>query len=261
MTARSFILLLTVGAGAAMAQLAAPNDTGVAMGHLHLVVKDLDAQKKFWAMMGGVPVQNGQLSLIQFPGTFVMLRQGDPAGGTVGSVVNHFGFYVKSMPESLPKWKAAGVKVEQRDNPKQAFLTGPDDLRIEIFENSSIATPIQMHHIHFNGSATGEMQAWYAKTFGASPGKRNNFDTANLPGVELAFTKAEGALVGTKGRSLDHIGFDVANLDAFAKRLEAQGLKFDAAIRQVPNTKTRVAFFSDPWGTYIEVTENLAPSK
>jgi len=261
MNARSLVLLIAAAAGPAMAQLAAPNDAGVAMGHLHLVVKDVEAQKKFWTMMGGVPVQNGQLSLIQFPGTFVMLRQGDPAGGTVGSVVNHFGFYVKNMEESLAKWKAAGVKVEQGNNPKQAFLTGPDDLRIEIFEDASISTPIKMHHIHFFGSATGDMQAWYAKTFGAAPGKRNNFETANLPGVELAFGKADGALVGTKGRSLDHIGFDVVNLDEFSKRLAAEGLKFDAPIRQVPNVKTRVAFFSDPWGTYIEVTENLAPSK
>jgi len=27
----------------------------------------------------------------------------------------------------------------------------------------------------------------------------------------------------------------------------------------VPNTQTRVAFLTDPWGTYIEVTEHLAP--
>ena len=260
MNTRSLALLIAA-AVPALAQLAAPNDAGVAMGHLHLVVKDIDAQKKFWSMMGGVPVQNGQLSLIEFPGTFVMLRQGDPAGGTVGSVVNHFGFYVKNMQDSLARWKAAGVKIEQGNNPKQAFLTGPDDLRIEIFEDSSITTPIKMHHIHFNGAATGDMQAWYAKTFGGVPGKRNNFDTDNLPGVELAFTKNDASLVGTKGRSLDHIGFDVASLDDFSKRLAAEGLKFDAPIRQVPNTKTRVAFFTDPWGTYIEVTENLAPPK
>jgi len=261
MKIRSLLALLTVAAVPAVAQLATPNDAGVAMGHLHLVVKDVEAQKKFWTMMGGVPVENGQLSLIQFPGTFVMLRQGNPAGGTVGSVVNHFGFYVKNMPESIAKWKAAGVPVEQRDNPKQCFLTGPDDLRIEIFENAAIATPIQMHHIHFFGSATSDMQAWYAKIFGATPGKRNNFETATVPGVELAFTKSDGSLAGTKGRSLDHIGFDVQNLDEFSKRLADAGLKFDAPIRQVPNAKTRVAFFTDPWGTYIEVTENLAPSK
>jgi len=51
----------------------------------------------------------------------------------------------------------------------------------------------------------------------------------------------------------------VTSLDEFERRLVAQGLKFDAAIRTVQNGKTRVAFFTDPWGTYIEVTEKLAP--
>jgi catechol 2,3-dioxygenase-like lactoylglutathione lyase family enzyme len=260
MNLKSLLAIAAFAISPGIAQLATPNDAGVSMGHLHLLVRDVDAQKQFWTMMGGVSVQSGPLSFIQFPGTFVMLRKGEPAGGTVGSVVNHFGFYVKDMPASLAKWKAAGVKIEQGNNPKQAFLTGPDDLRIEIFEDATISTPIKMHHIHFNGTTTPEMQAWYVKTFGGVPGKRGNFETATVPGVELAFTKAEGSAAPTKGRSLDHIGFDVRNLDEFSKKLEAQGLKFDAPIRQVPNAKTRVAFFSDPWGTYIEVTENLAPS-
>ena len=67
-------------------------------------------------------------------------------------------------------------------------------------------------------------------------------------------------LAPTKGRSLDHIGFDVKDLDAFAKKLEALGITFDVAPRQIPDSKTRVVFLTDPWGTYIEVTENLAPS-
>jgi len=51
----------------------------------------------------------------------------------------------------------------------------------------------------------------------------------------------------------------VKNLDAFAKKLEAEGIKLDAPIRQIPNSKTKVGFLTDPWGTYIELTEGLAP--
>jgi catechol 2,3-dioxygenase-like lactoylglutathione lyase family enzyme len=254
-----YLLAFGLSLSPAIAQLAAPNSAGVSMGHLHLMVKDVDAQKKFWTALGGVSLQNGPLSLIQFPGTFVMLRQGNPSGGTVGSVVNHFGFYVKDMQESVARWKAAGLTVEQGNSPQQSFLAGPDDLRIEIFENKNIAGPIQMHHVHFYGASMDEMQSWYIKLFGGTAGKRNNFAIATIPGAELAFAKADGPVVPTKGRSLDHIGFDVANLDDFSKRLEAQGLKFDAPIRQIQNAKTRVAFFTDPWGTYIEVTEHLAP--
>src|ERR1017187_710046 len=83
----------------ACAQLAPANDAGVTMGHIHLFVKDVEAQKHFWtATMGGTVVQNGPLMLIQFPGVYIMLRQADPTGPPAGSIVDHFGFAWKHMP-------------------------------------------------------------------------------------------------------------------------------------------------------------------
>src|SRR5690349_9167520 len=84
----------------AQAQLKSPNEAGVAMGHWHFAVHNIEEQQKFWKTLGGVPVQNGRLQLIQFPGVFVMLRQAEPTGGTAGSVVNHVGFYVKDLKGS-----------------------------------------------------------------------------------------------------------------------------------------------------------------
>jgi hypothetical protein len=49
-------------------------------------------------------------------------------------------------------------------------------------------------------------------------------------------------------------------LDAFAKKLEAQGIKLNVPVRQIPNSKLKIAFLTDPWGTYIELTQGLAPS-
>ena len=76
------VCLLTLD-HAVRAQLAVPGPSGVVMGHLHLSTKDVEASKRFWAALGGVDVQNGQLQLIQLPGTFVMLRASQQAtGGT-----------------------------------------------------------------------------------------------------------------------------------------------------------------------------------
>jgi hypothetical protein len=36
---------------------------------------------------------------------------------------------------------------------------------------------------------------------------------------------------------------------------------FDVAPRMAPNGTTKVAFLYDPWGTYIELTQGLAPAK
>jgi len=41
----------------------------------------------------------------EFPGVFIFLRKGEPSGGSVGSVVNHIGFYVPNVPESVTKWR------------------------------------------------------------------------------------------------------------------------------------------------------------
>jgi hypothetical protein len=51
----------------------------------------------------------------------------------------------------------------------------------------------------------------------------------------------------------------VNNLEAFVRSLDAKGIHIEAPIRQIPGTKLKVAFLTDPWGTYIELTEGLAP--
>ena len=60
------------------------------------------------------------------------------------------------------------------------------------------------------------------------------------------------------GRAIDHIGFEVKNLEAFTKKLAAQGTKLDEPIRSVPAAKNlKITFITDPWGTRIELTEGL----
>jgi catechol 2,3-dioxygenase-like lactoylglutathione lyase family enzyme len=96
--------------------------------------------------------------------------------------------------------------------------------------------------------------------FGGTTGKRGAFDTVTLPGVEVSITKQDMAQAPTKGRSLDHIGFEVKDLDATVKRLEAAGIKMDRAPQAGSNGTTRIAFLTDPWGTTIELTQGLAPA-
>ena len=63
-------------------------------------------------------------------------------------------------------------------------------------------------------------------------------------------------LVGTKGRAIDHVGFEVKNLEAFTKRLETKGIKLTEPYRRVPALDNMgVAAITDPWNTSIELTE------
>src|ERR1700676_3084862 len=88
----------------AEAQLAAPNEAGVAMGHVHLNVRDVEAEKNFWIAVGGTPLKVGPYVDMKFPGVLIVLGLRQPAdpptGGSEGSVVNHIGFRVPNVDES-----------------------------------------------------------------------------------------------------------------------------------------------------------------
>jgi catechol-2,3-dioxygenase len=259
----TFLLLALVALTAtpAFAQLAAPNAAGAAIGHIHINATDVDVQSRFWTLIGGKVVQREKLTMVQFPGIYVLLRKQDSTGGSVGSTINHFGFYVKDFATSVARWKAAGLTWEPVKNPQvgQGFLTGPDDVRVEIYENTSIPTPIQMHHIHLFVTEPLEAQRWYVQNFGATAGKRGQFETANVPGAEITLAKADALQKPTKGRSVDHMGFEVKNIDAFVAKLQAAGIKTDGAVRTSTNASgLRIVYITDPWGTEIEITQGLA---
>lgn len=245
--------------GVARAQLPAPNEAGVAVGHLHILVKDVDLNRKLWVDgLGAVPVKLGPMEVLKFPDVMVLLRKGEPSGGSEGSTVNHLAFLVRDLKAAEARWKAAGGEIyDRRPSPDQVFLRFPGDVKVELTEDPSLSVPIAHHHIHFYTESVEKTKAWYVKTFGAKPGRRGKFEAADVPGANLSFSEATEKTVGTKGRAVDHIGFEIDNLEAFCKKLEREGVKFDAPYRNIPRLGISLAFFTDPWGTYIELTEGL----
>jgi catechol 2,3-dioxygenase-like lactoylglutathione lyase family enzyme len=83
-------------------------------------------------------------------------------------------------------------------------------------------------------------------------------ETVDMPGTNLSFSPSERRLP-TLGRAVDHISFDVEDLDAVVRTLEARGITLDGRVRQLPGTTVQSVFLTDPWGTRIELTEGLAP--
>ncbi|MBI4661879.1 MAG: VOC family protein [Verrucomicrobia bacterium] len=248
---------------AVLAQLPPGNEKGISMGHLHLRVSDLDAHKKLWIdTLGAKVVKAGRLEAYQFPGVQVLLTKGTPAGGTDGCVVDHLGFKVKDLEETKAKLIAGGAKV-MSENPKthQMFIEFPDAIKVEFTEDKTQSNPVVHDHIHFAVQEIDEQRAWYAKMFGAVPRMSGSFKAADVPGVNLRWKASDSKLAGTKGRGVDHIGFEVTNLEEFCKKLQADGVKFDRPYSSFPQMGLSIAFLTDPWGVYIELTEGLAKLK
>jgi predicted enzyme related to lactoylglutathione lyase len=280
----AILLLLPTISGA---QIRVAGEGPVVYGHHHLNTTNMDAQKKFFGdTLGGTVVTIGsgdrRQQIVEFPNVLIFFRPMQaPTGGSIGTTVNHIGFSVPDLKPLVAKIKANGYKMITTDSVAAtvkvtddiaaaspttniAFALGPEDVKVEFVEDKSQKIPIQLHHIHFFGQMNTEMQAWYAKTFGAkmlpaNPGSA--FVQDQLPGVFLNFTPSPTPTVGTIGRAIDHIGFEVKNLEAFTQKLEAQGVKLDRPYTKVPDLGIAIAFIKDPWGTNIEMTEGLADVK
>ena len=281
--AASFVLIATAPSSLSAQTITAKGP--VVYGHHHFNTTDMAAQKRFFVdTLGGksATIGTNNLEVIEFPNVFLFFRpMQQPTGGTIGSTVNHIGFSAPDLKPLVAKIKANGFKMITSEsvaatvkvtddiaaaNPTTniAFALGPDDIKVEIVEVKTQQAPIQLHHIHFFGEKNTEMQAWYGKTFGAAvqaavPGQA--FVSAQLPGVRLSFSPSPTPTVATQGRALDHIGFEVENLEAFTKKLEADGIPLTVSYREVPALGLHIAFIKDPWGTNIELTEGLAKIK
>ena len=251
----------------APAQLAPPNDSGVTLARIHLRVRDVEAQKAFWIdQIGGRPVKNGALELIEFPGVYLTIEKAEPTGKAAGSVIDHFGFIFKDVPAMMAKWKSNGFRVTQGGNPLQGNVHPPEDsVFLEFFQDDKQDVPVHMDHFHMFITDIPAIQAWYKNAFGGVPGQRARVarqgwvDCDYVPGGNLSFVDKGERLPPTKGRSVDHMGFEVANIEQFVEKLKASGVTFDTPIRTIPGTGIKSAFLTDPWGTYIEVTQGLVP--
>jgi catechol 2,3-dioxygenase-like lactoylglutathione lyase family enzyme len=275
LTAAAAVLCLFTAASPGQAQLLL-KDAPIVYGHHHLNVTSIPADVKFFETLGGTSTTVAGRTIMKFPNVLVFLREQKPTAGTKGSSVDHIGFSVPDLRVMVDKVKAAGYRMvtkEEAPSPpwvaaddiatqpgrdvRIAFAMGPDDLKVEIVEVKTQTTPVALHHMHFAGPDNKAMQEWYVKVFGAKanpPG--GTFQSATLPGVSLNFNQSPGAVAGTQGRAVDHIGFEIDHLADFLKKVEAMGIK-PVNVREVPDLGLSIGFITDPWGTFIELTEGL----
>jgi catechol 2,3-dioxygenase-like lactoylglutathione lyase family enzyme len=280
---RRILTVLVLGALGLAPRLHAQLDNKqapIVIGHYHLNVTSVDAHKKFWVdTLGGTPTKVGSVEAIRFPGTLLLLNVQKPTGPTKGTTFDHIGFAVPDVPATTTKVVANGYELTvgrepppgQTASPPTAgnygqfsYLVGPDGVKVELVTNKEPnAPPIMHHHVHFTNKMFVEMQQFFMKAFNATlrPGQTDFFIGADLQGVgySLNFFHWEPAadLVGTKGRAVDHVGFEVKNLEAFCKELEAKGIKLTEKYHRDKNLNIMSATIVDPYGTVLELTEGL----
>ena len=245
----------------AYAQLAIPNEDGLTYGHVHLNVSDVELHKRLWVEhFGGVLTQKGALVAIRLPGLLVALSGREPTGPSLGSVMDHFGFKVRNMERFLAKWRAAGYSVDSEftgsEGQANAFVTMPDGARIELQEDQMLPLEVSGYHVHFNTPEYEELLDWYLDVFGLELRPRGRIQTTtNVPGMNLSFGNSDRALAPTQGRAIDHIGFEIDDLEAYTQRLKEKGIEFQVEYREIDTIQLAIAYIVDPSGVRIEFTE------
>ena len=261
LTSTLVLVLAAAVAPPAQAQLATPNENGITYGHVHLNVTDIEAHKKIWVeWFGGEVVRKGPLTTVKLPNFLIALSEREPTGPTQGSVMNHFGFKVRNTAEFLERWTAAGMEAGDiftgAEGMPNAYVMAPDGVWVELQEDPSLHVPIAGYHIHFWTPEHEELLDWYSDVFDLRIRPRGRIQTTtDVPGMNMSFAGSDVPTAPTRGRALDHIGFEVDDLEAFCEKLKAKGIEFDVEYREVESVELKIAFLTDPAGTYIELTE------
>jgi catechol 2,3-dioxygenase-like lactoylglutathione lyase family enzyme len=262
-------------------------DAPVRVGHYHLNVTSVADHKKFWVdTLGGTAGKVGGEEVVKFGDVILFLHVQKPSGGTRGSTLDHIGLAAPDVPALAKKVVAAGYgRTVGRETAAGAaaatpaqpsavygrfeYIVGPDSVKVEIVTagDPKTAPAIAHHHVHFINTQYVEMRDWYVKTLDATARTGPNtftdyFAGADLPGIGYMLNffhwELPEKLTGTAGRAIDHVGFEVRDLEAFCKKLQAKGITLTQPYRKTSALgNVATAMLVDPWGTVIELTEGL----
>lgn len=214
------------------------------MGHIHLFAKDPEVVKRVWiGVLGAKPARQGSLDGVGLEGAYVWIEKGEPSGGTEGSVIRDIGVRVRDLDGVLARAAREGLHARQASQNSAQLLT-PDNVLLEVIGDPGIDAGVRVDHIHFLVQDAALARQWYGERFGQP-----------IPGIRLEFINGANRAVPTKGRAVDHIGFEVKNWDSYMG--SAKAFTFESAPMEASELRIKSVFLTDPWGTRIELTEGL----
>ena len=197
-------------------------------GHVHMNVPyPLDAVSWYIDHMGCTAFARKDACLI---GTIELrFAQAEPTGGSEGSGIDHIGFSFRDLTEKMRALETASVTIlEPLREPeglfKHAFIEDPWGTKIEIVEDQEF---LGFHHVHLRSDSPKTTLSWYKDTFGGQDAQlRGIVDALRYGTVWLIVSPAPSGhrLLPSRGRSIDHLGFNYPDLDQATRQLRTKGV-------------------------------------
>lgn len=224
--------------------------------HVHLTATDAPEAAAWYAKhMEGEVVGDGRVA---FDDVLVLFFVKDAGfSGSDGSSVDHIGFSFEDLQAKMMSFEEAGIKVlapvrDVRGLFKFAFIEDPWGTKIEVMQDPD---QTGFHHVHLKGPDPEKIFDWYEMAFGGTRARyKDLLDALLYDDVWLLVQDSgEEAMAATRGRSIDHLGWSFADLDAAATELKAKGVQF--RIEPMPYRDVRIAFIEGPGGVSIELVQ------
>ena len=197
------------------------DDEYLGFHHIHLSATNPDETLAFYRdVMGGEPASmRGMLDGLLFDDVWLLAMQhpeGAPPATTLGRAVDHIGFMVEDLDDASAEMRQRGVRFTQdplvpengRTSARQAYLTGPDNVRVEVVEAGfagievDLTPVVAMDQGPFEAPLTSwgepDLQGvWHSNSSHGIPLERPEGVEAEELTVEEAVARREGGTLGS----------------------------------------------------------------
>jgi len=189
-------------------------------------------------------------------------------GASPGTGIDHIAFSYADATAKMGELERVGVsgrgvRLQRFDDGStleeapglftHGFIFDPWGTRIEILEDPDY---LGFHHVHLSSSDPEATLDWYQNAFGGERDRlKGQLDGLLFDDVWLLISShPEGTPAPTRGRTIDHLGFLVSDIDEAGQSLGQQGIRFERE-PEAGRTPSRRAFLAGPDNVALAVVE------
>lgn len=291
------VALMAAGGATAFAQLMPPDAAGVSLGAVYYTVPDVAAHKKIWVdNFGATPVKVGATEMLKIPGVFIVLKQGQPGtANTLVNHLGIWAKDLKptrakllaaGITSAIPTAQFIdlpdGLRLEFIDDPAGPELPAAHHIHYFV-ANAQAATDGRAWYMKTFGATENSRRnggvpsalltspdKWISIDFTATGGGGRGAGAPRGGGAPAAPGAAPApaptpapapapaaAPVSNKGTVMDRFALEVKGIDAFVRKIEADGVKVTKPVStNADGMKT--AMIVDVLGNDVELIEGLA---
>tara|TARA_B100000809_G_C15136264_1_gene530736 strand:+ start:187 stop:993 length:807 start_codon:yes stop_codon:yes gene_type:complete len=229
--------------------------------HVHLRVSDTNEAAQWYQTLLGGDFRPGGMASVRYDNGFVgtMLDESEVAP-SAGSVIDHFAFSVSDVADKVALALSTGAEMvsEQRQGVTagtRAIVQDPWGTNFELIEDNEYPG---IHHVHLVSQEPEALRDWFLSVFGGeyhAERGAGQLHSIRYDGIWVNISEVSASAVPSRGRSLDHMGFRVDDMEALVEKIRSTGYEPHEIRPANPTSTTLLMFFEGADGIHFEIAE------